>query len=134
LTNRQATTAKGRFPLLRGVIVVLVLTWGVALLSLAVLKAAGAGRLGEVSFSILLTWVFLFLPHQQIFPTPIGNSTAFGLALSQWTLAGAVVGHLTRSMGHRRMLVVAIIATAAMSVAMHILIRIAGYEVIVEGP
>ena len=134
MTTSQATTVNGRFPLLRGVIVVLVLTWGVALISWAVLGAAGAGRLGEASFSVLLTWVFLFLPHQQIFPTPFSNSAAVGLALIQWALGGILVGHLTRSMGHRRMLVAAIIGTATLSLAMHILIRVAGYEVIVDGP
>ena len=134
MTTNQGATMNGRFPLLRGVIVVLVLTWGVALISFAVINAAGTGPVAEASFGILLTWVFLFLPHQQIFPTPFSNWAAVAVALSQWTLAGIVVGHLTRSMGNRRMLVVSVIATAVLSLAMHILIRVAGYKVIVEGP
>ena len=123
--------------MLRGVIIVLLFTWGVPLISLATFYAANAAQHGflmNTSFGFVLAWVFLFLPHVAIVPQLYSSGTAVGLALGQWTLAGIVVGQLTRSMGHRRTLVVAIIAIAALALATHALLRGVGYQIVVEGP
>ena len=125
------------FPIVRGLIIVLGFTWGVPLLSFAVLMSASSvqhGALMNASFGLVLTWTYLFLPHANLFPTLFGAGTAIGLSLTQWTLTGIVVGHLTRSMTHWRAAVVAILSIAAVSLTLHALIRVAGYRVIVEGP
>lgn len=125
------------FPIFRGLILVLAFTWGVPLFSLAVLKTAEGfhhGGLMNAGFGLVLTWTLLFLPHLAVVPVPYGESTAIVLALSQWAITGAVVGHLTRSLGHLRALIVAIISVAALSLATHAVIRAIGYRVIVEGP
>jgi len=88
----------------------------------------------NASFGIMLLWEFLFLPHLAILPEPFSFWTAVALSLGQWATAGLVVGHFTRSMSNRRTLTVAFIAIAVLSLAIHALIRVFGYQVVVEGP
>jgi hypothetical protein len=127
----------GRFPLLRGLIVVLVFTCGIPLISLAIFRAAEGVQhnfMMNTSFGILLMWIFLFLPHLAIVGAPFSTAMAVALAVSQWASVGVGVGYLTRSKSHWRALPVAIIAIAAVALAAHALIRVVGYRVIVEGP
>jgi hypothetical protein len=126
-----------RFPLIRGLIVVLVFTCGVPLVSGAIFHAAKGVQhnfMMNASFGIVLMWIFLFLPHLAIVGAPLSTATAVALAVGQWAGVGAGVGYLTRSMSHGRTLLVAIMAIAGVSVAIHALIRVVGYLVIVEGP
>ena len=137
ITSRSEQAVSLRFPLLRGLILVLCFTWGVWLVSLAISVAGNAAQLGALmsaSFSIALLWGFLFLPHSAIFPHPFSEWTGIELALSQWVIAGLIVGHLTRSMSNRRTLSLAFIAIAALSLAVHALIRVVGYRVVMQLP
>ena len=135
---RQAVrTVNGRFPLLRRLIVVLVFTWGVPLVSVAIFHAVEDIQnnfMMNASFGVVLMWIFLFLPHLAIVGAPFSPPTAVALAVGQWVSVGVGVGYLTRSMTHWRALFVTIIAIAAVSLAIHVLVRVVGYHVIVEGP
>lgn len=55
----------GPFPILRGLIAVLMLTCGVPLVSLAIFHANRdyENFVMRISFGVVLTWMFLFLPH-----------------------------------------------------------------------
>jgi hypothetical protein len=122
---------------LRGLVVVVAIAFGPVFLARAGIPLAatfGAGDLANLCFGVMLFWAALALPYLGLSSVVMGQSTAYAVALVQWSVVGLLVGHLTSKRGLGRTLLAGLASVLFFGPATHLALRALGYQVIFEGP